>query len=58
MSNAINFRTASLLRESTVNRVPLKLFHQPDTLSGGCYIVHERIRTRYGERVRPVEVCG
>jgi hypothetical protein len=25
---------------------------------GGCYIVRQRIHTRYGWRVRPVQVCG
>jgi hypothetical protein len=25
---------------------------------GGCYVVHRRVHTRYGWRVRPVEVCG
>jgi hypothetical protein len=25
---------------------------------GGCYVVRQRIHTRYGWRVRPVEVCG
>jgi hypothetical protein len=25
---------------------------------GGCYVVRQRIRTPYGWRIRPVEVCG
>ena len=25
---------------------------------GGCYIVRQRVHTRYGWRVRPVQVCG
>jgi hypothetical protein len=25
---------------------------------GGCYVVQRRVRTRYGWRVRPVQVCG
>lgn len=25
---------------------------------GGCYVVRQRVHTRYGWRVRPVEVCG
>jgi hypothetical protein len=25
---------------------------------GGCYVVSQRIHTRYGWRVRPVEVCS
>ncbi len=25
---------------------------------GGCYVVQRRIRTRYGWRIRPVQVCG
>jgi hypothetical protein len=26
--------------------------------NGGCYVVQRRIHTRYGWRVRPVQVCG
>ena len=26
--------------------------------NGGCYIVHRRVHTPYGWRIRPVEVCG
>jgi hypothetical protein len=25
---------------------------------GGCYVVRQRVHTRYGWRVRPVQVCG
>lgn len=25
---------------------------------GGCYIVRQRVLTRYGWRLRPVQVCG
>ena len=25
---------------------------------GGCYIARQRVHTRYGWRIRPVEVCG
>jgi hypothetical protein len=25
---------------------------------GGCYVVRRRVHTRYGWRVRPVQVCG
>ncbi|WP_354142467.1 hypothetical protein [Bradyrhizobium sp. NP1] len=25
---------------------------------GGCYVVRQRVRTSYGWRVRPVQVCG
>jgi len=25
---------------------------------GGCYVVRRRVMTRYGWRVRPVQVCG
>jgi hypothetical protein len=25
---------------------------------GGCYIVRQRVHTRYGWRIRPVQVCG
>jgi hypothetical protein len=25
---------------------------------GGCYVVRRRVHTRYGWRIRPVEVCG
>jgi hypothetical protein len=25
---------------------------------GGCYIVRQRVHTRYGWRLRPVQVCG
>jgi hypothetical protein len=25
---------------------------------GGCYVVQQRVRTRYGWRIRPVQVCG
>jgi hypothetical protein len=25
---------------------------------GGCYLVHRRVHTRYGWRIRPVQVCG
>lgn len=25
---------------------------------GGCYVVRQRVHTRYGWRIRPVEVCG
>jgi hypothetical protein len=25
---------------------------------GGCYVVRERVHTRYGWRIRPVEVCS
>jgi hypothetical protein len=25
---------------------------------GGCYLVRHRVMTRYGWRIRPVEVCG
>jgi hypothetical protein len=26
--------------------------------NGGCYIVRQRVHTRYGWRLRPVQVCG
>ncbi len=26
--------------------------------NGGCYVVRERVHTRYGWRIRPVQVCG
>jgi hypothetical protein len=26
--------------------------------NGGCYVVRQRVHTRYGWRVRPVQVCG
>jgi hypothetical protein len=26
--------------------------------NGGCYVVQRRIHTRYGWRLRPVQVCG
>lgn len=25
---------------------------------GGCYVVRRRVHTRYGWRIRPVEICG
>ena len=25
---------------------------------GGCYVVQRRVHTRYGWRIRPVQVCG
>jgi len=25
---------------------------------GGCFVVRERVHTRYGWRIRPVQVCG
>src|SRR5712672_3422921 len=25
---------------------------------GGCYVVRRRVHTRYGWRVRPVQICG
>ena len=25
---------------------------------GGCYLVRRRVHTRYGWRVRPVQICG
>ena len=26
--------------------------------NGGCYIVQQRVHTRYGWRIQPVQVCG
>jgi hypothetical protein len=26
--------------------------------NGGCYVVRQRVQTRYGWRIRPVQVCG
>ncbi|HMB82515.1 MAG TPA: hypothetical protein VKI40_00545, partial [Terriglobales bacterium] len=26
--------------------------------NGGCYVVQRRVHTRYGWRLRPVQVCG
>jgi hypothetical protein len=25
---------------------------------GGCYVVQRRVHTRYGWRIRPIQVCG
>jgi hypothetical protein len=25
---------------------------------GGCYVVHRRVHTPYGWRIRPIQVCG
>jgi hypothetical protein len=33
-------------------------YDDSDYGDGGCYIVRQRVHTRYGWRIRPVQVCG
>jgi hypothetical protein len=32
-------------------------YYAYDDYGGGCYVVRQRVHTRYGWRIRPVEVC-
>jgi hypothetical protein len=33
-------------------------YYTDDGGYGGCYVVRRRVHTRYGWRIRPVEICG
>jgi hypothetical protein len=33
-------------------------YYPYDYYDDGCYIVHRRVMTRYGWRIRPVQLCG